>query len=487
MRANVDLLARARRRSRQAEGDECSWPNDALALTASTPRANCVVSGFNGLWGVTSLGPGRLLVVENGTRRLYALSGQRYQNKEVIAGTGVQGTADGAAVTSAQLYSPMFAACGADDTVYYTDGHSIRSLSPKTGLVTTVAGVATSSGSTNGSGTAARFINPYGLVVDDIEGLLYVAEHGASLIRTVCIVDGTASTLTELMVQRPIGVALCKDQDVLYVSSYSCHQIMRIHLATGQVTAWAGSGSAGLQDGASRAARFNCPWGIALDGEGNLYVADSGNGCVRKVDTVGEVSTLIPTGVLSRPYDICITPTGELVVADSGQGCIHVFELGLQPVGSIRVPPSSYKMRMASLLESGIHADVTFLVRYQQHAFPPYHATQLYARHGCLLHLFAMCPCSVTVADTLCDCVPETRVICLQSLCMLQVGKEEIKAHRCILVAQCEYFGKMLLTDQFTEGQSGVVQVSAQAAGHTATATMSVRNCIQLMEVACSV
>ncbi|MBT5582053.1 MAG: hypothetical protein HOJ56_17230, partial [Acidimicrobiaceae bacterium] len=123
----------------------------------------------------------------------------------------------------------------------------MRKVTPA-GEVTTLAGSAGSSGSDDGTGTEARFYNPTGVAVDG-DGNLYVTERYSHTIRKVT--------------------------------------------PAGEVTTFAGSaGSAGSDDGTGAAARFREPTGVAVDGDGNLYVADAGNNTIRKVTPAGEVTTL---------------------------------------------------------------------------------------------------------------------------------------------------------------------------------------------------
>lgn len=77
--------------------------------------------------------------------------------------------------------------------------------------------------------------------------------------------------------------------------------------------------SCGLQDGAALSAKFSGPRGITFDYTGNLYVADRGNSCIRKISPDGVVTTVLPGGVVTQPYDLDISHKGELVVTDAYQ------------------------------------------------------------------------------------------------------------------------------------------------------------------------
>jgi sugar lactone lactonase YvrE len=121
----------------------------------------------------------------------------------------------------------------------------VRKITPD-GTVTTLAGSG-SRGFADGAGTAAEFNGPRGVAVDG-EGSIIIADSLIHRVRKITP-DGTVSTL-------------------------------------------AGSGSRGFADGAGAAAQFNCPWGLAVDGEGSIIIADFGNKRLRKITPDGTVSTL---------------------------------------------------------------------------------------------------------------------------------------------------------------------------------------------------
>ena len=131
-----------------------------------------------------------------------------------------------------------------DGNVYVADSsnHTIRKITPA-GVVTTLAGTAGSWGSADGTGADARFYYPEGVAVDG-DGNVYVADTSNLTIRKIT----------------PAGV----------------------------VTTWAGAATeSGFVDGIGRAAFFDSPSGVAVDGDGNVYVADTSNHAIRKVTPAG--------------------------------------------------------------------------------------------------------------------------------------------------------------------------------------------------------
>jgi hypothetical protein len=180
--------------------------------------------------------------------------------------------------------------------------HTIRKVTPG-GVVTTLAGLAGSSGSTDGTGGAARFCYPWGVAVDSA-GIVYVADWGNHTIRKVTA-DGVVTTLAGLAgspgsadgtgsaarFYHPEGVAV-DSAGIVYVADYDNETIRKV-TPDGVVRTLAGqAGSWGSADGTGSAAQFNQPRGVAVDSTGNVYVADYDNDTVRKVTPDGVVTTL---------------------------------------------------------------------------------------------------------------------------------------------------------------------------------------------------
>lgn len=166
--------------------------------------------------------------------------------------------------------------------------------------VSTLAGSA-AAGFADGTGDAAQFNLPDGIAVDD-SGYVYVADYYNNRIRkitpagvvTTWAGSGTAGfadgTSTAAQFDGTFGMAVDPDGNV-YVAEYNNHKIRKITPA-GVVTTLAGSGTAGSADGPGTAAQFNHPGGIAVDASGNVYVADTANNMVRKIMSNGVVTTL---------------------------------------------------------------------------------------------------------------------------------------------------------------------------------------------------
>ena len=171
--------------------------------------------------------------------------------------------------------------------------------------VTTLAGTAGSSGSADGTGTAATFNQPYDGTVDN--GNLYVTDFGNHLIRKIVISSGVVTTFagtgsrgsadgtgTAASFNAPGGIT--SDGTNLFVAGINNHIIRKIVISSGVVTTFAGTGSTGSSDGTGTAASFNFPFGITNDGT-NLFVVDAQNHLIRKiVISSGVVTTFAGTG-----------------------------------------------------------------------------------------------------------------------------------------------------------------------------------------------
>jgi streptogramin lyase len=274
-----------------------------------------------------------------------------------LAGLASIGNADGTG-SAARFYYPGGVAVDSVGNVYVADTYNdtIRKVTP-TGVVTTLAGNASITnqfgvvgGSADGTGSNARFNYPQGVAVDSA-GNVYVADSYNSTIRKVTPV-GVVTTLAGLAVSSgsadgtgsaarfafPDGVAVDSATNV-YVADYNNNTIRKVTPA-GVVTTLAGlAGSSGSADGTGSNARFNYPQGVAVDSADNVYVADQNNNTIRQVQPVGTnwvVRTLAGvagpygsadgTGIAARfsnPFGVAVDGAGNLHVADSSNNTIR--------------------------------------------------------------------------------------------------------------------------------------------------------------------
>ncbi|HXJ60203.1 MAG TPA: hypothetical protein VNU68_26455 [Verrucomicrobiae bacterium] len=216
---------------------------------------------------------------------------------------GSPGTSDGVG-SGARFRNPSGVVVDSSGNVFVTDmsNYSIRKVTPW-GEVTTVAGLPGQPGSDDGFGSNARFDLPNGLAIDS-GGILYVTDTRKSTVRRVTQA-GEVSTLAGLA--GSVGSADGQGSEArfnypeflvpdtagnLYVADYGNHAIRKV-TPDGLVTTLAGAAeSAGSTDGPAGTARFQSPFGVAIDSAGNLYVADTGNSTIRKITPTGIVTTL---------------------------------------------------------------------------------------------------------------------------------------------------------------------------------------------------
>lgn len=237
----------------------------------------------------------------------------------LLAGNvGGPGNTDALVAANARFSEPAAVANDLDGNVYVADysNKTIRKITPQ-GVVTTIAGVAGVIGFQDGPGAQAKFSYPSGIAVDGA-GNIYVADKYNNRIRkitvsaatglaTVSTVAGASAsgladgTSAQARFNRPNGLATDASGN-LYVADTSNHAIRKISFnATGDATVSTLAGTTttpvlGFVDGLGTAARFNYPAGVAVDGNGAVYVADGDNKAVRKItvnaSTVVNVSTL---------------------------------------------------------------------------------------------------------------------------------------------------------------------------------------------------
>lgn len=203
------------------------------------------------------------------------------------------------------LSNPISMAVDDAGNFYLSDfgNHQIKKITP-TGEVTVLAG--TGSGSNDGTGSAAQFNHPGGITIDRSTNDIYVADFSNARIRKITS-DGAVTTVagsstgfvegtgTAAKFSGPLDIAI-SSAGILFVVDSGNDRIRRVDPVTGEVTTFAGS-SAGFQDGDGvSTAMFTTPRGITIDDNDNLYVSDGNNHAIRKVTPSGNVSTLAGGG-----------------------------------------------------------------------------------------------------------------------------------------------------------------------------------------------
>ena len=310
----------------------------ALALVASTPsRLSAqaiydpyVVSTFAGSHGgagfVDGIGPGTSLfnfpdgIDLDALGNMYVADTNNHVVRKItpdgtvttFAGLeGVAGSDDGTG-QAARFRTPHRVAVDVAGTIYVSDtgNYTIRKITTSA-IVTTLAGLVGVSGSTDGTGSSARFNGPSGMVVGS-DGILYVSDTFNHTIRKIApggivttlagmarvsgSADGTGSAARFF---RPDGITQDSAGN-LFVADTSNHTIRKM-TTEGVVTTLAGlAGNIGTSDGTGATARFWGPAGVKADAQGNIWVCDTFNHTIRKVTPEAVVTTF--AGLAGTPY-----------------------------------------------------------------------------------------------------------------------------------------------------------------------------------------
>ncbi len=291
---------------------------------------------------------GNLYVADNITIRKITPQGTNWLVSTIAGSAIIAGSTDGTN-SLARFNGLTSIAIDSSTNLYVADSRTIRKVTPvgTNWVVTTLAGLAGASGSTDGTNSAARF-NVLGGITVDTRTNLYVSDSWNQTIRKISPVgtnwvvttiaglvgsSGSANgTNSSARFSYPAGVTVDSATNV-YVADTVNQTIRKLQLVGTNwvVTTPAGlAGVSGNSDGNGNAARFYFPGNIRLGGAGNLYVADSFNNTIRKINSSFVVSTIAGFGVgaggtdgttsgarFNGPNGIAIDGTGNLYVSDS--------------------------------------------------------------------------------------------------------------------------------------------------------------------------
>jgi sugar lactone lactonase YvrE len=287
-----------------------------------------------------------------------------------IAGIGTQGfSGDNGPAISATLDSPQGLVLDSTNNLYLADTHNhrIRKLNLTTGTISTIAGTGTPGFSGDSiSATSAQLNLPTALALDANQNL-YIADTANHRIRRIDAATGIITTIvgngtqgfsgdtglaTSANIDSPTGIAL-DNANNLYLADTHNHRIRRIDAATGIITTIAGTGTPGFSGDTADAtsATLAFPHGLTLDANGNLYLADTANHRIRRIDsTTGIITTTAGDGTqtfagdgspaitasLDTPRATALSPNALVTLADTGNQRIRQLTAAPAPATTIQ-------------------------------------------------------------------------------------------------------------------------------------------------------
>jgi len=320
--------------------DFIRWKEDSLLIQGRRTEKDSIAEGWT-LSSHHSMSPENRSLLYKGDGSL--LQGN-VQIVETVAGNGETGYAgDGGPATEAKLSYPYHVAVDAQGNLYITEyyNHRIRKVDAD-GIITTFAGTGVA-GWTGDGGPAieARLRYPWASAADN-EGNLYISDFDNCCIRKVdthgvittianqgaCGYWGDGGPAVSAGIRDPMGIAVDGEKNIFFADG---DRIRKIDTA-GIITTIAGTGGEDFSGdgGPALQATFYWPFGLAVDNEGNVYVSDTFNKRVRKIDTSGIINTVAGSGKwdysgdggpatqagLSETYGIAVDPSGNIYVSE---------------------------------------------------------------------------------------------------------------------------------------------------------------------------
>jgi uncharacterized protein (TIGR03437 family) len=330
--------------------------------------------------GVALDGAGNLYIADTGTNRVRQVAPLGIIR--TVAGTGMAGPGpDQTAAARSNLYSPMSAAVGSAGNLYIADtyNHRIRVVDAN-GLILTVAGTGVAGRGAEGLPAAQMNLRaPQGVCLDRA-GTLYIVDTGNHRVLRVLpsgatetaagngspgdAGDGGAAALAQLNLP---GACALDTAGNLFISDTGSHRIRKVTPAAG-ITTVAGTGAAGSagDEGPAAAAQLDEPGGIAVEDDGNLFIADTGNHRIRQVTADGVIHTIAGQGTagysgdggtassaqLYSPAGLVLDGAGDLYFADAGNNRVRrLVPQASDPPAPVTAPPVLTALNAASLVQ----------------------------------------------------------------------------------------------------------------------------------------
>jgi sugar lactone lactonase YvrE len=229
------------------------------------------------------------------------------------------GTDAGQLATNIPAHGPRGLLIDRTGNLYYVESAGrVRRIDAATQRVADVAGNGGSGFSGDGGPATLATLNAPGNIAFDPDGNLFITERDNNRIRRVDAKTGVITTFAEDL-RGPWGIAIGGGYVWFSEYGYNGNRIQRINLQTKvmELVAGAEDGHAGFADGPGKDALFDGPLGIAIDGSGNVYVADPGNHRIRRIDANFTVTTI--ANDLELPLSLAFDPAGNLNAGVEGK------------------------------------------------------------------------------------------------------------------------------------------------------------------------
>lgn len=317
------------------------------------------------------------VVALDGSGNLYLADQYSNEIEEVVASTGQLRVVAGGgnaipssiptAATSAQLSNPSGVAIDAAGNIYIADqGHNlVEEVDASTGMIVAVAGGGGATPTATAQGALSVYIIPGDVIVDSV-GNLYISDLGNDLVEKVVglstanpqitVIAGggsanpgiTAVAATGVAMSQPFGMAVDEAGNI-YIADPGNNVVEKVYTATSEIVVVAGGGSTvpSTTAAAATSVSLSQPFGVAIDAAGNLYVSDTINNIVEKVDASTEMLAVVAGGGgalpstsiegatsvhLINPFGIAVDGAGNLYIADYNNNLIEMVGTNTEPL-----------------------------------------------------------------------------------------------------------------------------------------------------------
>jgi hypothetical protein len=346
-----------------------------FSITINAPAPGAILTfagtgtpGYNGDGGAANLAglyyPSGVAVDGNGN--VFVADSYDNRIREIVKATGnivtVAGTGapvyggDGGPATSASLYHPTGVAVDASGNIFIADldDNRVREVVNATGNIITVAGNGSATESGDGGPATSAGLNGPESVAVDASGNLFIADASGNRVREVIAATGTIITVagtgsygysgdngpaTAAMLYEPTAVAVDGSGNLFIADTYN-DRIREVVQATGNIITIAGTGSAGYSGdgGPATSARLNLPFGVGVDGSGDVFIGDTYNHRIREVlQYSGNIVTVAGTGSggysgdggpatmarLYGPNGVAMDGSGNLFIGDTDNNVVR--------------------------------------------------------------------------------------------------------------------------------------------------------------------